>query len=58
MTTRLAICDDCGQECDPYNLFRCALSQPWDERHHCPECVRDCGPCRDEAAIEWRAEHG
>lgn len=57
MTTGLAVCDECGIESDPDDLYTCALSVPWAQRHECAECSADCSPCRSEAAAEFNAEH-
>lgn len=58
MTTDLAVCDGCGLEADPGDLYTCALSVPWAQRHECLQCSMECSPCRDEAAREWQEEHG
>ena len=58
MSTGLAVCDECGVESDPEQLYTCALSVPWAQRHECLQCSLECGPCRDESRHEWAAEHG
>lgn len=58
MSTELAVCDECGIESDPDDLYTCALSMPWAQRHECAGCSADCGPCRDEMARDWQDEHG
>ena len=57
----LHLCESCGVEADEQALETCALSVPWAPLEHCAECAAEClahGPCGDEAAKEWRAEHG
>lgn len=54
--SEVVVCDGCGLEAGEDELYECAGSVPWVRRHECVECVRDCGPCRDEAARESQAE--
>lgn len=56
--TTLAICDNCGLEAADTDLYLCALSVPWAERHECGDCQGECSPCISEAAKEWQYEHG
>lgn len=51
-------CDECGVEAAEDDLYLCALSVPWAERHECADCCGECGPCRDEQRQQWNDEHG
>ena len=50
--------EHCGRTTTEDDLRECAGSVAHLVILHCPECEADCGMCQDEAAREWRAEHG
>lgn len=54
--SKVHVCDECGLEAAEDDLYLCALSTTLFPRHECIECVRECGPCRDESAREFSAE--
>lgn len=47
---------DCGTaaclDCQPDALTRCVTGAGW----HCGDCLRDCGPCRDDMTREAAAD--